>query len=101
MDILTGMLIVIAQSFISGVMLAVFTRLQRKKEEEEKSEKERKLKGEKIKLSLFLTSAQLARAVAYAYKRGEPNGEMEDCIEEYEKALEKFREYEREQIINL
>lgn len=101
MDILKDIILAILPAFVVGVMLANFNKKQKKKEEKEKSEEQRKLKAEKLKLSLFLTSAQLSRAVAYAYKRGEPNGEMEECIEEYEKALKNFRELEREQIANI
>lgn len=54
-----------------------------------------------LRLDLEVATAQLSYAVAMAYKRGKPNGEMESAIDSYEKAMNKFRKFERKQIAKL
>ena len=49
-------------------------------------------------LDLQMATAKLSYAVAVALKRGEANGEVEKGVESYEKALEKFQEFERKQL---
>lgn len=56
------------------------------------------MESEMMRIDLEVATAQLAYAVAMAYKRGTPNGEMETAIAQYEKAMEKFRKYERKQM---
>ena len=55
--------------------------------------------GELVKLDLIVASASLAYATAMAIKRGRANGEMDSAIEDYEKAMTQFRQYEREKMI--
>ncbi|MEI3501055.1 MAG: hypothetical protein V8Q39_06095 [Anaerovoracaceae bacterium] len=52
-----------------------------------------------LRISLLVATAQLSRAVAMAIKRGSPNGEIEEGLEQYNMAMEEFREFEREQIV--
>lgn len=83
---------------ITGIVLAIFTykynkATQRQDEREKAQRKERKLN-----LDLTFASAQLAYACAMAIKRGKPNGEIEEAVESYEKALILYRDFEREQI---
>lgn len=82
----------------TGIVLAIFTykynkATQRQDEREKAQRKERKLN-----LDLTFASAQLAYACAMAIKRGKPNGEIEEAVESYEKALISYRDFEREQI---
>ena len=56
-------------------------------------------KSEMLRISLLVATAQLSRAVAMAIKRGSPNGEIEEGLEQYNMAMEEFREFEREQIV--
>lgn len=83
---------------ITGIVLAIFTykynkATQRQDECEKAQRKERKLN-----LDLTFASAQLAYACAMAIKRGKPNGEIEEAVDSYEKALISYRDFEREQI---
>lgn len=72
---------------------------QREKKEELK-EKDR-LEGEAVKLDLLLASAKLSYATTMALQRGKTNGEVEPAVEQYNKAISKFQEFERKQITKL
>ena len=63
------------------------------------TEEEARVKSELLRISLVLATAKLSYAVAMAIKRGKPNGEIEDGIAQYNKSLERFREFEREQLV--
>ena len=54
-----------------------------------------------LNLNLTFAAAQLAYAVAMALKRNSVNGEVEEGIASYEKALAEYREFEREQVSRL
>lgn len=88
----------IAPGIIVGVFMAWWNRRQRQEDEEKGRRDEERIKIVTTQLSLAVASAQLAYAVAMAYKRGAPNGEMETAVATYEKAIEKFRKFEREQM---
>ena len=82
-------------------MLAIFNNQQKKREEKRERAENTRQKSEKIKLDLNLATAKLAFAVAAAIKRGYANGEVDKGIEAYNEALEKFKEFEREQLSRL
>ena len=86
-----------APGLIVGVVLAVWGARQKKREAEQKTEEEARVKSELLRISLVLATAKLSYAVAI--KRGKPNGEIEDGIAQYNKSLERFREFEREQLV--
>ena len=90
-----------APGVLTGIVLAVFSARQRRRdrgqEEREKARKRESL----LNLNLTFAAAQLAYAVAMAVKRGSPNGEVEEGVATYEKALAAYREFEREQISRL
>lgn len=88
-----------APGLIVGVVLAVWGARQKKREAEQKTEEEGRVKSELLRISLVLATAKLSYAVAMAIKRGKPNGEIEDGIAQYNKSLERFREFEREQLV--
>lgn len=54
-----------------------------------------------ILIDLQLATAKLSYATAMAIKRGTANGEVEEGIKAYRKALVEFQEFEREQISGL
>ena len=67
------------------------------KREQAIAEREAKRKeADYLRLSLTLATCKLAYATAIALKRGYPNGEVEEGIAEYEKAMSKFKKFERE-----
>lgn len=97
-DTVTRFLWAVLPSLFVGILMAVWNRQQKGKDSErEKAEKDR-LKSETLRISLLLATARLSYASAMAFKRGSPNGEMETAFEQYNRAMNKFRDFEREQI---
>lgn len=89
---------VVPSLLVSLVMF--FWNKRQKEKDKDVDEKERKrVESEMLRISLLVASAQLSYAVAMAWKRGEPNGEIEVGIEQYNKAMDKFRIFEREQLV--
>lgn len=89
----------ILPSLTVGILLAIFNRKQQKQMQHKEQIEKEKLESEVLELNLVVATAQLSYAVAMALKRGEPNGEIEEGIEAYEKAMEDFRKFERKQIV--
>ncbi len=89
----------ILPSLTVGVLMALFNRKQQKEIQKKEQREKAKLDSAVLELNLVVATAQLSYAVAMALKRGEPNGEIEEGIEAYEKAMKDFREFERKQIV--
>lgn len=91
----------IASPVLVAVITFYFQRMQKKRDKKE--EERTKLRRQEVRLilDLQLATAKLAYATAMAIKRGSPNGEVEAGVEAYEKALEEFRSFEREQVSRL
>lgn len=85
-------------SLIVGVTMALWNKQQKTRDDERRESEKERVKSEMLRISLLLSVAQLSYAVAMAIKRGSPNGEIEAGIEQHDKAMKKFREFEREQI---
>lgn len=83
---------------ITGIVLAIFTYKYNKATQRQDAHEKAQRKERKLNLDLTFASAQLAYACAMAIKRGKPNGEIEEAVESYEKALISYRDFEREQI---
>ena len=98
---MTDLIWALAPGIITGIVLAVFSARQRAGEESRKQEAEARRKESLLNLNLTFAAAQLAYAVAMAVKRGSPNGEVEEGVDTYEKALSEYREFEREQVSRL
>ena len=94
----TDLLGAVLPSVIVGVFMAFWNRQQKRRDDRERTAKEDQLENDLMRIDLELASAQLAYAVAMAYRRGTPNGEMEEAIHQYEKAMASFRKFERRQI---
>lgn len=88
----------VAPGIITSIVMAFFSRrmsrINKRREDDEKD----KRKEAKLNLDLTFASAQLAYASAMALKRGRPNGEVEEGIKAYNKAMETYRNFEREQM---
>lgn len=96
-----AILLAIFPSLLTGAVLAVFTvRVNRAAKRREESEKNRR-KEAKLNLDLTFATAQLSYASAMALKRGHANGEVEEAVNVYEKALASYRKFEREQMADL
>ncbi len=93
-----ALLSAVAPGIIVGIVLAYWERKQKKQEAQSRAQEVCAVESDMLRIDLEVATAQLAYAVAMAYKRGHANGEMEVAIERYEKAMEKFRKFERKQI---
>ena len=85
----------IAPGIITGIVLAFWNRREKRRETETTRQETDRLESEMMRIDLEVATAQLSYAVAMAVKRGQPNGEMEVAICQYERAMEKFRKFER------
>ena len=97
-EIVSRLLWACVPSLIVGVTMAQWNKQQKKRDDERRENEKERIKSEKLRISLLLATAQMSYAVAMAIKRGAPNGEIEAGIDQYENAMQKFREFEREQI---
>lgn len=83
---------------VVGAILYYWQRKQRQQDAWNNQQQATKVDRDMLELDLLVAAAQLSYAVAMAQKRGTPNGEMETAIEQYEKSMEKFRQFERKQL---
>lgn len=83
---------------IVGIVMAVWNKRQKDRENRREEHERQADRGQVLQISLLVASASLSYAVAMAIKRGKPNGEVEEGIRQYNRAMERFREYEREQV---
>lgn len=83
---------------VVGIVMAVWNKRQKVRDEKAEEKDRERVKSELLRISLLLASAQLSYAVAMAVKRGRPNGEIEVGVAQYEKSMDEFRRFEREQI---
>ena len=83
---------------VVGLVLAWWNRKQNKKDTEtSETEMNKKLK-DSLEISLLVATAELSYATTMAIKRGSPNGEVEVAVKRYNKAMDKFREFERKKL---
>lgn len=99
MDMFSQILWAALPSLLTGIILSVWNSRQKKREIVRDEKEADRRKSEMLRISLLVATAQLSRAVAMAIKRGSPNGEIEEGLEQYNMAMEEFREFEREQIV--
>ena len=81
--------------------MAVWNRKQNKKDAVVSEKEANAKRKEALEISLLVATAELSYATTMAIKRGTPNGEVEVAVKRYNKAMEKFREFEREQLYDL
>ena len=99
-DILIDILWAVLPGIFTGIVLAVWNKRQKKRDDAADQREADRQRGEIVKLDLLVASAELTRATAVAVKYGHTNGEMSEGLRRYNEAIEQFREYEREQLIN-
>lgn len=97
-EVLLQLLWAAAPGVITGIFLAFWNRKRKARDAAEEEREAEQMKSELLQVSLLVSTAQLSYAVAMAHKRGYPNGEIEEGISQYNKAMAKFREFEREQV---
>lgn len=90
---------------ISGALVAVFTavfnRHYEKANSKDDAEAEERKKEARLSLDLLFASLKLSYACAMAIKRGAPNGEIEVGVAAYEKAMESYRNFERDKMAEI
>jgi len=89
----------IAPGILVGLVLFYWERRQKRSDSDRSAQEEAQIESDLLRLDLEVATAQLSFAVAMAVKRGTPNGEMEEALERYQKAITKFRAFERKQLI--
>ena len=82
-------------SLLVGVVMALFNRGQKKRDAATREREAARLEAENVQVSLLVASAKLSYALAMAVKRGAPNGEVEDGVEQYREAMRAFKRLER------
>lgn len=95
MDVIENILLAIAPSLFVGIVLAVWEKRQKRRDDRNKHLTEMQSEKDLRLMDLVVATAQLSYATAMAIKRGKPNGEMESALESYEGAMSKFRSFER------
>ena len=98
MDTVVKLVWAVVPGIIVGVIMAIWNSKQKKHDKKTAEMEQAAVRESTLRLSLLVATAQLSYAVAMAYKRGQPNGEMEVGIDQYNRAMTKFREFEREQV---
>lgn len=99
METITQLIWAVAPSLLVGITMAWFNRNQKKRDDKDEQKERNRIKGETLRLDLLVATAQLCYATTMAMKRGSTNGEVEPAVEQYEKAMRHFREFEREQMV--
>lgn len=84
-----------------GIALAVFywQRKQKERDAEAEQYREAKRRQDLLAMEMQFANAKLSFATAMALKRGLPNGEIEEGLEAYEKAREKYLHFLNEQAV--
>lgn len=99
MDMFWRIIEAIAPSLIVGIVMALFNRKQRKHDKKADEQEAHRNEAEMVQVSLLLATAKLSYALAMAAKRGTPNGEVEDGIDQYKDALKSFKQFERKLVV--
>lgn len=88
-------ILAIMPSIFVGIVMAIYNKKQSQRDDDAKEREELRIEGENVRLNLLLSANKLSYAVAMAIKRGTPNGEVEEGIEQYKTAMEEFKRFER------
>lgn len=100
MDTIANLFWSILPSILVGILMAFWNRGQKRRDDQNERREQDRKNSELLRINLLVATAKLSYAVAMAMKRGAPNGEVEEGIAEYDKAMKEFRLFEREQIAN-
>ena len=82
-------------SLLVSVLMTVFSPRQHRREAALREREAERLEAENVQVSLLVASAKLSYALAVAVKRGAPNGEVEDGVEQYREAMRAFKRLAR------
>lgn len=96
MDIWLNLAGAVLPGILTGVVLAWWNRKQKERDQANEEKELQRRRSEEVRISLLVAAAKLSYAVAMAVKRGRPNGEIEEGIEQYKEAIIAFKKFERE-----
>ena len=85
---------------VVGVIMLIINTKRGKKVKEEEDKEIAARRKDSLEISLLVATAELSYALVMAMKRGTPNGEVETALARYNVAMEKFRAFEREQLVD-
>lgn len=83
----------VIETIVGAILIFYWNRSHKKRDDHIAARKRESM----LSLDLQIATAKLSYAVAMAIKRGEPNGEVEEGVEAYEKAMEKYQQFLNEQ----
>ena len=98
MDALIDVFWDLLPGLIVAIFMAHYSKKQKKRDDQVSKRERERFRSERLRLSLLVASAQLGYATTMALKRGSTNGEVEPAVEQYERAMNEFRDFEREQL---
>lgn len=97
--LLTGASVFLVQ-LIATLLITHFVNKKMKERDDRQDKKEKaRVNYESVSLEVNLASAKLSYALAMAWKRGEPNGEVEAGIKQYNDAMQKLQTFLRDQTL--
>ena len=96
MDIWINLAGAVLPGIMTGVVLAWWNRKQKERDQANEEKELQRRRSEEVRISLLVAAAKLSYAGAMAGKRGRPNGEIEEGIEQYKEAIIAFKKFERE-----
>lgn len=85
-------------SLIVSIIMLRYERRQKKRDDKNDRREQDRIKSERVRIDLLVAAADLSYACAMALKRGKANGEVEDGVMSYNKAMDKFHDFERDQV---
>ena len=91
------MILSMSQTFIISMLVYFLQRKQKRRDYRLESKSEKRTKESLLLLELNMACARLSYAVAVAIKNKRVNGEVEEGIEAYEEAKEKYFKFLNEQ----
>lgn len=98
MEIAQWLVSALAPGIIVGVVMAYWNRRQNRQDTSRREKDALQVEGDMLRLDLVVASAQLAHITALALTGGKLNGNVEEALEKYNTAMDKFRKFERKQM---
>lgn len=83
----------IVEAVAAAIIISHVKKSQKKRDDHIEARKKESM----LSLDLQIATAKLSYAIAMAWKRGTPNGEVEEGVEAYEKAMDKYQQFLNEQ----
>ena len=93
----TAFLLGLLPSVIASCAAYYLQRAQKRRDAHIEEREEARKRESLLNLDMTMAGAKLSYACAMALKRGEPNGEVEDAVEDYETAKTAYYRFLNEQ----